>query len=90
MIPSSTSEGPFGQKTVLGWGIVGTINKITEVDSFGVSHHELSHGLFRCDKQRLRSRIILRSRVKEVYPEDVLSVLQSDFYESTASFPDRI
>ena len=91
VIPSNTSRGPFAQKTVLGWGIVGTIDKIDKVDSFGVSHHELSNGLFQQDAHcKQQPHIVLRSTVKEVFPEDVLRILQSDFNESTSHTHEKI
>ena len=84
-------DGPFGQQSVLGWGIVGIIGDVHEADSFGRSHHVLRHKVFLTeDSLKPRSVIVLRSKIKEVSPQQVLGILQTDFHESFASSSEKV
>ncbi len=91
VIPSSSSDGPFGQRTILGWGIVGIIGDSEEEDAFGKSHHILGQEVSpNVGQASCRSRIVLRSKVKEVIPDQVLDILQADFHESVSSSSDKV
>ena len=65
-VVAPVGNGPFGQKTDLGWGIVGLISSVTETgDDVGVSHHVCS--------TETGSHIVLRTAAKEVIsPNDIL------------------
>ena len=91
IIRSKSMDGPFGQQSVLGWGIVGIIGDVHEADSFGRSHHVLGHEVFLTDDSlKPRSCIVLRSKIKEVSPQQVLDILQTDFHESFVSSSEKV
>ena len=76
---SAGGGGPFGQRTDLGWGIVGIISKSADddTDPIGYSHRIVVN-------QTTGSQITLQKRSKAIVsPADCLKVLESDF-------PDRI
>ena len=73
--PPDDTEGPFGQKTRLGWGIVGVIRPpaATESDPVGYSHRIVA-------SQITGSQIVIPNRTKEIVsPADCLKVLEGDF-----------
>ena len=75
--PKSTG-GPFGQKSDLGWGIVGTIGKPEKdnIDQIGVSHRIVA-------KHDTGSQIVLQKQTKEIVsPADCLKLLERDFFDS--------
>ena len=81
-ISSKSSDGPFGQRSILGWGIVGIIGEAQQTDSFGRSRYILAHERLQSWGNSVhQSRIVLRSVVKEVFPEQILRTLQTDFHE---------
>ena len=80
VIPSS-SGGPFGQRTVLGWGIVGVIDERAMIDEIGYSHRIISQSSTGNHIQP-QTKIVMRTSVKEVMPETILKILQADFHES--------
>ena len=81
IIRSKSRGGLFGQQSVLGWGVVGIIGDVYEVDSFGRSHHVLGHEvLLNNDSLKPRSCTVLRSKIKEVSPQQVLDILQTYFH----------
>ena len=81
VIPDPHNQGPYGQRTDLGWSIVGITDPVQmEGDVFGISHRTLSS----------ESNIVLRSEIKEVikpqsFPssDDLLKVLEQDFIEKS-------
>ena len=85
-----TTGGPFGQETVLGWGIVGVISQTDNdsADRIGYSHRIIAN-------QVTGSQIVLQKRTKEVVsPADCLKVLEQDFSDRThkgeeSSFDER-
>ncbi|XP_060585528.1 uncharacterized protein LOC132741396 [Ruditapes philippinarum] len=77
-------NGPYAQKTDLGWTIVGTIDSdCVENDSIGLSHHVLCHevpsALSVSDNHKNTVMFSLRTKVKEVVSSDILRVLEHDF-----------
>jgi hypothetical protein len=80
-------NGPYAQKTDLGWTIVGTIDSdCVENDSIGLSHHVLCHevpsALSVSDNHKNTVMFSLRTKVKEVVSSDILRVLEHDFCDS--------
>ncbi|KAK6169143.1 hypothetical protein SNE40_020252 [Patella caerulea] len=74
---SHDSYGPYGQKTDLGWGVVGIVNNIDhDNDNIGPSHRSLSS-----------DNIVFsyRTQVKEVSPADILNLFEIDFSERNLS-----
>ena len=75
------SNGPFGQKTDLGWGIVGIISSPggQDADAIGYSHRIMA-------SQVTGSQIVLRRRTKElISPADCLHLLERDFSDQRVS-----
>ena len=81
-------NGPYGQRTDLGWGIVGLIdpNKVdTDDDSIGVSHriltYEVPHQLS-VERSVAEVQISLKTSIKEVInPQQVARMMEVDFNE---------
>ena len=94
VVRSSTSKGPFGQRSVLGWGIVGIVDEISETDPIGVSHRIFTPPTADTANTKAdispRSQIVLRTKVKEVTADEVLSALHADFHESSDIYPQKI
>ena len=66
--PPEDTEGPFGQKTRLGWGIVGVIRQPTTIESDPVGY---SHRI--AASQITGSQIVVPKRTKEIVsPADCL------------------
>ena len=68
-------NGPFGQKTELGWGIVGIISAGSgdKTDAVGISHRIAA-------KQVTGSQIVVQRRTKELAsPADCIEALERDF-----------
>ena len=94
----TTDDGPYGQRTELGWGIVGLIDSQREDgDIIGVSHHALTyetpHITIASHTPDITSSvpsshmiISLRTTVKEVInPIEVRKILEMDFNEKSTS-----
>ena len=66
--------GPYGQRSVLGWGMVGLINPAeTPVDTLGFSHHTRS-------VEGAESTLVMKTSVKElISTEEVLQLFEQDF-----------
>ncbi|XP_053376587.1 uncharacterized protein LOC128547590 [Mercenaria mercenaria] len=80
-------NGPFAQKTDLGWTIVGTIDlNCVEDDSIGSSHRvlccEVPLALSVSDSQKEVVLFSLRTKVKEVVSSDILRILDREFCDS--------
>ena len=75
--PPEDTEGPFGQRTLLGWGIVGVISQptVSESDSIGYSHRIVAN-------QITGSQIVIPRTAKEIVsPADCLKALEGDFVD---------
>ena len=82
---------PLGNKLGWGWGIVRIIGDVHEADSFGRSHHVLEHEVFlNDDSHKPCSSIVLRSKIKEVSPQQVLDILQTDFHKSVVLSSEKV
>ena len=87
VVPAPEGSGPFGQKTDLGWGIVGMIdpNKIhDDDDEIGVSHRILT-----CEvppQETFAENIVqvcCRTSVKEkILPHQVAKMMEVDFNDA--------
>ena len=86
---SSKSHGPFGQRSILGWGIIGTMEG-TSSDLKGVSHCVVAQAPADSTEYVSKSQIVLRTKVKEIKLDDILSVLQADFNESNDTTYDKL
>ena len=77
-ICAGKEDEPYGQKSLLGWGIIGQVCKSRQVTQGKV-----------CNKiSQMRSQFIVPPKAKEVVAADVLKVLEADFQEaSTRSKP---
>ena len=72
---SGAKGGPFGQKSILGWGIVGVINSSvsTGMDAIGCSHRIVA-------SPESGSQIVIQKRITEIVsPAECLKVMESDF-----------
>ena len=69
-------DDPYGQKSLLGWGVIGRICKSQSDDSTQQIH---------CNKilaDERNSKFIFPTTVKEIlFPEKILEILESDFHE---------
>ena len=78
-------DGPFGQKTDFGWGIVGVIDPCQiETDTLGVSHRvvalEVPINLYTVENPQSEQVLFsLKTTVKEVKGADVLRVMEHEF-----------
>ncbi|MES9904690.1 MAG: DUF1759 domain-containing protein, partial [Sedimenticola sp.] len=85
---ASSGDGPYGQKTDLGWSIVGVVDPCCcENDSIGLSHRILSREVsssLTCDEKGRSSPILfsLRTTVKEVVSSDLLALMEREFSDS--------
>ena len=72
-------DGPFAQKTVLGWGIVGILDHDSvDSDTLGPSHEAFFTAC--------TSAVTFRTKVKEILnPQDITKLLERDFLESDLS-----
>ena len=77
MIPSQNG-GPFAQKTLLGWGIVGTIDmSVKDEDVFGCSHGVVADSVNLDNKSPVH--VALKSTVKAVMsPKQVPAALEQN------------
>lgn len=81
-------NGPYAQKTDLGWGIVGIVGNMERQDCIGLSHRIItckvpsSLDLGEC-YSRSDVSFSLRTSTKEVAPIDVLKVFEHDFRDTS-------
>ena len=73
---------------MLGWGVVGTTNQPDVNEFLGYSHRVIVRPLD--DIHLSKSSIVLRTKVKEVLPEDIIKILQSDFNEAIDEKDEKI
>ena len=80
-------DGPFGQKTDLGWGIVGIVDTCCAAnDPIGVSHRIIT-----CEVPSLSQhsqnpvRFPLRNKVKEVLASDLLKLMEQDLVDPVST-----
>ena len=82
------TEGPYAQRTELGWGIVGIVEE-GETDDFGTSHNIIScqvpSNWRRDPNQPERTLVSFQTKIKEVIkPSDVAAMMELDFNEKEA------
>ena len=87
---ASIEDGPYGQRTDLGWSIVGVVDHgQCENDEIGFSHRLLCRevpSLLKDEGPRATPVMFsLRTSVKEVVSNEVLSILERDFNDSAQS-----
>ena len=78
-------DGPYAQRTDLGWGIVGVVDYGVDLeDNIGFSHRVLTYDVPNSDKT---VQVSVRSHTKEcvLSPREVLSVLERDFKDDDHS-----
>ena len=76
VIAPPQGDGPYAQRSDLGWGIVGVVDQVQEVDLIGFSHRILTYSVLGSDKPVCFS---MKASTKElVSPRDVLKVLEGD------------
>ena len=82
VIPSQ-NNGPFAQKTLLGWGIVGTIDmSVNDEDVFGCSHRVVAESV-NLDNKAPMGLVLKSKEVEEVLaPEQVPVALEQDVANS--------
>lgn len=74
-------DGPYAQKTDLGWGIVGIVDyDVNAEDDIGFSHRVLAYEVSDSNKV---VQVSVRSHTKDhvLSPRQILSVLESDFQD---------
>ena len=77
------TDGPFGQKTDLGWGIVGVVDACcAENDTIGVSHRIITREVhsYVPDSQNC-VMFSLKTKVKEVMSSDILKLMEQDIID---------
>ena len=87
------SHGPFGQRTDLGWGIVGLTRPVqVDGDIIGVSHRVMTAEDPTSERKvQGNSIIVLRSSVKEVFqPMHAAKLLELDFNETANGDPTKL
>ena len=79
-------DGPFGQKTDLGWKIVGVIDSCQiEADTIGVSHRVIAMEVPPCHSTAMvkpepdHVLFSVKTKVKEVKGTDVLRIMEREF-----------
>ena len=84
---SPTNDAPYGQKTDLGWGIVGIVDPTQiEGDAIGISHRvvacEVPQSLTTDSSQSNKILLSLQTSIKEVInPVEVVRMFELDFSE---------
>ena len=89
VIPSNCAEAPYGQKTRVGWGLVGLMGDTSENDAFDINQHIVSHKV-NCTIDDIKydhhTSLVFKSSVKEVLsPQTIIDILHSDFRHDTES-----
>ena len=87
------NDGPYGQKTDLGWGIVGIVDPKqvpqSDCDPIGISHriltYEVEHAPFD-DENPMKGdsdtvQICFETQVREIPPVEIIKMLELDFSE---------
>ncbi|KAJ8039600.1 hypothetical protein HOLleu_17373 [Holothuria leucospilota] len=88
VIPA-VGDGPYGQRTDIGWGVVGIVNPEdihdSACDPIGLSHKILTYEVpVKSDLSvpaPQRVRISFQSSVREINPVQIIKVLEQDFSE---------
>ena len=85
-----SDDGPYGQRTDLGWSIVGVIDHSNcKRDVFGLSHRILSREVssISTEGNNRAPQVLfsLRTSIKEIVSGDVLGILESEFNDSALS-----
>lgn len=85
-----SDDGPYGQRTDLGWSIVGVVDHdYCEKDVFGLSHRILSREVssLSVEENNRAPQVLfsLRTSIKEIVSSDVLGILESEFSDSALS-----
>ena len=91
VIPPETEEQPYGQRTDLGWGIVGIIDpeKVDagHIDNIGVSHRVVTRHVPQQLSTNGRKQVqvaVKTSTVKEIItPYQVVKLMEADFSENS-------
>ena len=95
VILPKNDDGPFAQRTVLGWSIIGATDenllKHHDCDEIGVSHTCLTYPIQsdlhdKTDETTPCVRFSGRTQVREVItPKDILNMMEIDFHERKSS-----
>ena len=82
---ASEADGPFGQKTDLGWGIVGIIDPCYETnDPIGLSHRIITREVPSPASDTQDSVMFsLKTKVKEVVSSDIIKLMEQDIIDPT-------
>lgn len=88
-ILSGEEDHPYGQRTDLGWSIVGCSNPTSDYgDPAGISHRiivlQVSPPAQPSVELKKEVHFVCQTQVKEMNPTDIIKVLESDFAEQTA------
>ena len=83
-------NGPFGQRTDLGWGIVGIVAPELmheDLDPIGLCHrviaYQVPQNLLIDESHSNQLRMSFQTRVKDqITPSDVANMMEFDFYEN--------
>ncbi|KAJ8027919.1 hypothetical protein HOLleu_30014 [Holothuria leucospilota] len=84
---SPQNDGPYAQRTELGWGIVGIVNPrelpLNNCDSVGISHFIVAPGfsVYDSNMQYPRAQVCFKINVKEVTPAQVAELMELEFNE---------
>ena len=78
-----SGEGPFGQRTDLGWGIVGVVDPYhSENDPIGVSHRIITKEIPLAAPDSQNSVMFsLKTKVKEVISSDILRLMEQNLVD---------
>lgn len=76
-------DGPFGQRTDLGWGIVGVVDPCNSVDDpIGVSHRVITREVSNpVQDSHNYVQFSLRTKVKELISSDILKLMEQDLVD---------
>ena len=90
VIPHPDNDGPYGQRTDLGWSVVG-VTSPSEVkgDAFGISHRILTKE----EGSKSLCQVVMRTSAKELFtpvyshdpnhePNDLIKIFERDFSET--------
>ena len=84
VVPHPTNNGPFGQRTDLGWSVVGVVTpEAHDDDAIGLSHRIFAREIS-CPQDDTQSEIIINTTIQEAKvptPMDVLYMMNLDFVE---------
>ena len=78
-------DHPYGQRTALGWGVVGMTERNGLDDCFAGACHRLASSEYKRGAEIARGSLCLRPTVKEILlPSQIIKALEMDFSESNA------